>query len=248
SYAALARRLGTDQPFYAFQARGVEGDEAPHATVEAMAADYLAHLRATQPRGPYRLGGWSMGGVVAFEMARRLEAAGEAVELLALVDSRAPGGYRAPFDPDDPGLLAGFALHLGLAPERIPLSWAEAAALPPGERLRRAWEAARAAGVVPEDVELAGFERLWAVFRANVAAAAAYRPGPCDSDLLIVLAEERDTPAVWEVEGWGALTTGAVRSATVAGDHFTLVREPRVAGLATVLMEELVARAVLVSR
>src|SRR5215218_3483828 len=87
SYAALARHLGPSVPVYAFQSRGLDGGELPHARIEEMAADYLAALRAVQPEGPYRLGGWSMGGVVAFEMARRLEAAGEAVELLAVIDS-----------------------------------------------------------------------------------------------------------------------------------------------------------------
>ncbi|HEU0080087.1 MAG TPA: thioesterase domain-containing protein, partial [Longimicrobiaceae bacterium] len=204
-----------------------------------MAADYLARLRTVQEEGPYRLAGWSMGGLVAFEMARRLEAAGEVVELLALVDSRVHPEDAPPLDPDDPGLLASFVLHLGLAPEQIPLSAEEAASLAPGERLRRAWEAAREADLVPGDLGLARFERLWSVFRANVAAAAAYRPEPCAADLLLILAEERDTPADGEVARWASLTRGIVRSATVAGDHFTVVREPHVGGLAGVLAEAL---------
>ncbi|HEU0078664.1 MAG TPA: amino acid adenylation domain-containing protein, partial [Longimicrobiaceae bacterium] len=73
-YAPLARHLDAGQPFYALRSRGLDGGEPPRATVEAMAADYLDAMRAVQPRGPYRLGGWSMGGVVAWEMARRLEA------------------------------------------------------------------------------------------------------------------------------------------------------------------------------
>ncbi|MEW5926736.1 MAG: amino acid adenylation domain-containing protein [Gemmatimonadota bacterium] len=242
SYAALARRLGPGQPLYGLQSRGLEGDEPPHAGIPEMAADYLAHVRGVQPAGPYRLGGWSMGGLVAFEMARRLEAGGEEVELLALVDSRAPGDAAPAVDPDDPELLAGFVLHLGLAPERIPLSPAEAAALPPAERLARAWELARAADVVPVDLDLRRFEHLWTVFRANVAAAASYRPGPCASDLLLVLAGDRTAPAAPEVERWRALTTGTVRSATVPGDHFTLVREPHVREFAAVLSEALAPR------
>ncbi|HEU0080003.1 MAG TPA: amino acid adenylation domain-containing protein, partial [Longimicrobiaceae bacterium] len=66
-YAELARRLGAGQPFYALQSRGLDGDEAPHQAIEAMAADYLAEVRAVQPGGPLRRGGWSMGAAVAFE-------------------------------------------------------------------------------------------------------------------------------------------------------------------------------------
>ena len=68
-YAPLARHLGSDQPFYGLQAAGLEGDQEPGDEVEAMAARYLAAVRAVQPHGPYRLGGWSFGGLVAFAMA-----------------------------------------------------------------------------------------------------------------------------------------------------------------------------------
>ncbi|HEU4558931.1 MAG TPA: alpha/beta fold hydrolase, partial [Longimicrobium sp.] len=235
SYAGLARHLGTGQPFYALQSRGLEGEEPPPLRVEDMAADYLAQLRAVQGEGPYRLGGWSIGGLVAFEMARMLAAAGERVDLLALVDTRAPGDDAPAADLDASRLLAGFLLHLGLAPEWIGPFADEAAALPPGERLRRGWEAARAADVVPNDLELSRFERLWTVFRANASAASAYRPGPCASDLLLVFAEDRPTPAALEAARWAVLTAGTLRTAAVPGDHFTLVREPHVRALATVL-------------
>jgi thioesterase domain-containing protein len=197
-----------------------------------MAADYLAELRGVQGEGPYRLGGWSMGGLVAFEMARMLMASGEEVEILVLVDSRAPRDAAPVADPDDPRLLAGFMLHLGLATEPTALFVQEAASLPAGERLRRAWDEARAADVIPDDLELSRFERLWMVFRANAAAAAAYRPGPCASDLLLVFAEDRPAPAAPETARWEELTTGTVSTATVPGDHFTLVREPHVGALA----------------
>ncbi|HVH12001.1 MAG TPA: alpha/beta fold hydrolase [Longimicrobium sp.] len=241
SYAALARRLGADQPFYGLQSRGVEGDEPVHARIEDMAADYLAQLRAVQPAGPYRLGGWSMGGLVAFEMARRLHAAGEAVELLALLDSYAPAAAPPADDADDLERLAGFMLDLGLSRAQVTGAAAEVAALDPDARLRRAWEAARAADLVPGDLPLARFERLWAVYRANAAAAEAYRPSSIPSNLLFLFAEDRPAPAAREVAGWAAFTTGSVRSAPVPGDHFTLVREPHVAVLAALLADALAA-------
>jgi thioesterase domain-containing protein len=88
---------------------------------------------------------------------------------------------------------------------------------------------------VPDHLELARFERLWAVFRANAAAAAAYRPASCASDLLLVLAEDRPGPATRDAARWEGLTSGTVRSATVPGDHFTLLREPRVREVAALL-------------
>ena len=87
----LARELGDDQPLWGLRALGTEAGEEPLPTVEAMAERYLEAVRAVQPAGPYLLGGSSMGGMVAFEMAQRLSAAGEEVELLALLDTFGPG-------------------------------------------------------------------------------------------------------------------------------------------------------------
>ncbi len=80
----LARALGRDQPFYAFQAQGLYGDRPPHATIEAMAAHYVVEMRTVQPQGPYLLGGYCFGAIVAWEMALQLHAAGQGVSLLAM--------------------------------------------------------------------------------------------------------------------------------------------------------------------
>ena len=77
----LARYLGEEQPFYALQPLGLDGCGLP-ATIESMAEPYLEILRAVQSHGPYLLGGYCYGGLVAFEMARRLRAQGEAVDLI----------------------------------------------------------------------------------------------------------------------------------------------------------------------
>ncbi|HEY0409314.1 MAG TPA: non-ribosomal peptide synthetase, partial [Candidatus Dormibacteraeota bacterium] len=106
-YTELARALGPDQPVYGLQAP--EEGPAP-ASLEEMAERYLAALRAVQPEGPYRLGGWSLGGVVAFEMARQLAARGEAVEQLAVLDVLAPG--RGGDAVDEGTLRAWFARDL----------------------------------------------------------------------------------------------------------------------------------------
>ena len=87
-YAGLARRLDRDRPFLAIRARGADGDEAVHTSLDAMVADYVDAVRQVQPQGPYVLGGVCMGGTVALEMATRLQRAGEEVALVVLVDPR----------------------------------------------------------------------------------------------------------------------------------------------------------------
>jgi thioesterase domain-containing protein len=86
----LANLAGTDRPFYGLQARGLYGDEPPHETFEEMAEAYIAEMRSVQPHGPYLLGGFSGGGLTAFEIAQQLRAAGEEVALLLLLDSALP--------------------------------------------------------------------------------------------------------------------------------------------------------------
>jgi aspartate racemase len=90
TYADLSRHLGPDQPVYALQARGLDGKNPPHTRIEEMAAHYIKEIRELQPEGPYSMGGSSAGGVVAFEMAQQLVAAGQDVAVLALFDTWSP--------------------------------------------------------------------------------------------------------------------------------------------------------------
>jgi amino acid adenylation domain-containing protein len=92
---ALARCLDADRPLYAVHLHGLAGPALP-PTVEAIAADRLRAVRAARPRGPYVLGGHCYGGLIALEMARQLQAEGERVEAVVMVDTPAPGfGLRA---------------------------------------------------------------------------------------------------------------------------------------------------------
>ena len=83
----LARLLGEDYPFYGIQAYGLDGSKEYLKSIEEMAVHYLKEIRALQPRGPYYLGGFCMGGQVAYEMAQLLRKEGEQVALLAMIDT-----------------------------------------------------------------------------------------------------------------------------------------------------------------
>ena len=84
----LARYLGDDRPFYALAPHGLNGTEIP-PTIAAMADSYIGMLRAVRPRGPYFLSGYCNGGIIAYEMARKLQEQGEAVPLLVVIAARA---------------------------------------------------------------------------------------------------------------------------------------------------------------
>ncbi|MFT3764368.1 MAG: HAD-IIIC family phosphatase [Minicystis sp.] len=94
SYVALARQIDPDRPVYVFQNRPLLDGTEPYSTIEEMASEYLTALRQVQPRGPYLIAGWCLGGKTAFEMANRLVDRGEQVNQLILFDTKAPGGLR----------------------------------------------------------------------------------------------------------------------------------------------------------
>jgi len=111
-YRALARRLGKERPFYALQSPALEGNPlSDDITIEVLSRSYLDAVRTAVPKGPYLLGGWSFGGLVAAEMARALRHAGEEVPLVALLDSHAQSDPYA--DPNELAALAAWELGDG---------------------------------------------------------------------------------------------------------------------------------------
>jgi phthiocerol/phenolphthiocerol synthesis type-I polyketide synthase E len=103
-YRQLAQHLGPRQPVYGFQSQGLNGTESFHTSIEQMAAHYIRQLPAVQPRGPYRLGGYCLGGMVALEMAQQLMASGEQVSLVALVETYNPNAAPSRKIPRVPGM------------------------------------------------------------------------------------------------------------------------------------------------
>ena len=92
-FAQLARLLGSDQPFYGLQARGLDGKETPFTSVPEMASHYLAEIRTLRPQGPYVVLGLCTGGLIAYEMAQQLRERGEVVTLV-MMDTWHPTSYR----------------------------------------------------------------------------------------------------------------------------------------------------------
>lgn len=95
----LAQLIGNARPFYGLQARGLFGDSQPHETFQQMAADYISEMQSVQPQGPYLLGGFSGGGITAYEIARQLMDAGHEVSRLVLLDTPLP--YNEPLSSVD---------------------------------------------------------------------------------------------------------------------------------------------------
>jgi acyl transferase domain-containing protein/thioesterase domain-containing protein len=87
-YRDLAMRIGMDWTVVGIQSRGLDGVSEPSDSIEEMAEQYVSEIREVQPHGPYYLGGWCLGGTIAYEMAKQLEHAGERVAWLGMIQAR----------------------------------------------------------------------------------------------------------------------------------------------------------------
>ncbi|KAB7627759.1 non-ribosomal peptide synthetase [Alkalilimnicola sp. S0819] len=215
-YLDLVRALAPGRPVHGLQSPGLEaGGSAPDSLV-AVAAAYVAALRGEQAQGPYHLAGWSLGGVIAFEMARQLRAEGEQVGLLGLIDSYAPAlpSRLEAAAGDGEALLRDFGRDL--LGEDAPPGLLEAR-VDPLEALL-AWPRMRA--LFGDDRDR--LARMFAVYAGHVRALGAYRPLPCDVPLTLLVAAQGapDEPG----RGWEALAVGGLDVHTLAADHYSLLQ------------------------
>ena len=254
SYFALARALGSDRPFYALEGTstaggpmtgdgftdeqlGLAGRRLERRRVDWMAANYVEAIRTVQPEGPYLLGGWSTGGVVAFEMARQLQARYAQVALVALLDSAAPG-HKDCVANDNPVLLAGFAVNLG-----VPMNLLFAARdelLRSGTQTQLNWvlDQARRTQVLPPDVSIEDLCRWFDLYLADIEAVENYRPPVTPIPLMLLRAADEGDCEVENQEmtrGWSRLSNNKLEVHSVPGDHLTMMRPPHVSTLGEIL-------------
>ncbi|MFI1234601.1 amino acid adenylation domain-containing protein [Nocardia salmonicida] len=258
-YLELSRYLPDDQPLYGLQAAGLETGSTPAESIAEMASNYIAALRRVQPAGPYHLGGWSLGGMVAFEMARQLAEAGHEMGTLALIDTmtvRHGDGMPVP----EHALYEFFLWELLWLARGADTAVIE---IPPELDTDDAvfdfiLATAVEAGVLPPTGSRALVRRLFEVFVAGWRAIDAYRPQAYDGDITLLRAAE-PLPQVLRpahdragtlhrdpTNGWDAYATGHLEVIEVPGDHLTLIQSPHVAEVAarlTRLLEQAAATA-----
>ena len=217
----MARRLGPAIPFY-----GVSVAEPPKglsaAELIATVADrFLPDLHAVFPHGPYHLGGHSLGGIVALEVARRLIAAGETVALLALLDVRGPNYPRRRPTVE---WLAAHAANLRGRPALEALSFL-------GNKLRSKLRPQNHIHINSESTR----DSLTYPYREYIHD---LRPYPGRITLLRATSQPDDTPRfVYDdpTNGWGAVAEGGVETIPVPGNHWSIIEPPNLAKLADAL-------------
>jgi len=239
-YYRLVNHLESDQPVYAFQAQGLDGNFIKGATLEEMAADYVAELQSFQPEGPYFLGGFCMGGLLALEAAEQLTAAGQNVALVIMVQSIHPDAMD--YKPNTPA----FKRLWYQMQKRASLEWENLSHNPKvyvSERLVHLWDAVRVRTSIAfqkmtgKDPSMsAEFSQLYffeAVGVEHKKAMDKYRPGPYGGDVLVIRASKQLAGLIADEHlGWDRTFHGKLDVCEVPGHQQNLLLEPNVSQLA----------------
>ena len=230
SYRDLVRHLDPDLPVYGIRARGVEGEAEPLASVAEMARVYTAAVRATQPDGPYLLGGSSFGGVLAFAMAQELLAERKQVAFLALIDTPGPGNMPEPFEE-----IADILFYMLKVGQDMDVDIAALRSMDEARQLEFFLEHSRWRFSSPRDLKT-----MLTIFKTNERAMWDYVPETYPGKVHFYLARERDaftpqTPA----HGWIGLAGQGIEIHTVPGNHISMTEMPHVRHLAASLGQNL---------
>jgi thioesterase domain-containing protein len=205
-YMPMARYVPDGFRIYALQARGLDGAGEPAGSVREMAADYVAQIRSVQETGPYYLLGWSFGGIPAHEIAVQLQAAGEEVAALVIMDTYPPAGGTGP-EPaagdrrDGPaGNGADGALdHLM-------------------ERMRK--EAGHVLGAISDEE----YRTLARVFQNNMTIRGTHEIGRFDGNALLLVAGEGRSEDEGRTGRWAPYVSGEIAEAILPCGHSDMIR------------------------
>jgi len=224
-YKDLSNALGKDQPFYAFQAVGFRGDQPLHTTIEEMASCYIEAMRSVQPHGPYQIGSWSLGVIIAYEMAQQLAAAGEEVAALIMLD-QGPEMPLSPPEDDAEYLVQTFG-------SRIPLEVEELRGRDFHDQIAYVLEKGKKKRFIMPFVTQKAFTHFITILRTQGNAWRNYtvRPYPGQVTLFRALEQPDGAPAEPDM-GWGRVAQGGVKIIETPGDHLTMIHKPLAKDLA----------------
>lgn len=237
-YADLARAIGEEQPVYALQAHAFIDEECALESVDEMATEYIREIVAIQPHGPYLLGGWSLGGFICFEIANRLKAAGEDVEMLALMDSSPMIGDQTQSEQDKNVLLTKLiALDIGLELELT--SFLRGGSH--DDLLQLVFEQAKERGLLPELMVIDALERRHKIMKIIWDATLSHELPHYDGSVSLFKAEVplEEYNSLTSAYGWESYAKNVEHIQTVPGNHVSLLHGDNVGILASYLRKEI---------
>jgi amino acid adenylation domain-containing protein len=228
AYQGLVEKMRTDRPIFAFQCPGLGGECEPITSIPELAKTYLKALLEVQPKGPYTLGGWSMGGLIALEMAQLLHQQEQQVARLILIDTYAPEYIRkAP--PEGGDLLARLAQELGFRSGVLNLDGED-------DGLEQVWRLAAQENPAILDRDKESILGPYRVMFANQESILRYYPAPYPGPLDLIRASHRvdqDPPPARL--GWGKEAATSLNVTPIDGNHRSIVLGEHAHALAALL-------------
>ena len=245
-FESLAHHMGSDQPIYGLQSCGLDGVQEPLSTFEEMAAHYINEIRGLQPDGPYFIGGYSLGGNIAYEMARQLEQQGHEVALLAIIDHMPANSdyFKFTWNPKFIGNLL----------RNLPYRLQDFLLLSPNEiliRIQRKFRSARRGmqhrlqgDSEDEQLQVEAFDlidnadlfpaQMQRVIESNSRAWRGYQPQTYSGHVTLLRARGGRLFCSHDPEmGWGRLAGKGVTIHEIPGSHLRIFREPYIQCLAS---------------
>lgn len=242
-YLPLSAQFGKEQPFYAFQQ--VSAGES----IKKMASRYLKEIKTIQPEGPYYLLGWSMGGVIAMEMAHQLEQEKEKINRVILIDSYVPN---LTIDFNSLNELQSLILFIkdwaSSLGKTIEVSPAELSTFPTlQDRLDYLVAKCKNAGIIQVDEKIIDLERAYGIYNTNLESLQNHHVEKIFSPVLAFSASHlaewskkvnHQNPLIPTGEAWSAFTTHPLSVTRIEADHYTIMSPPAVEKIARVLLQE----------
>ncbi|WP_148096711.1 non-ribosomal peptide synthetase, partial [Aphanothece sacrum] len=220
NFYPLANELGSDQPFYGLQAKGVDGQQKPYSCIEDMATHYLEEIFTIQPEGPYFLGGYCFGSLVAFEIAQQLLTKNQKVALLVFFD---PIPYYKPISIKEK-LFHHLVLLFQIGPTYLLKKIKKIMSQKPNKDFERAIQPE-----TPQSIKI-----------AHLQAYNNYVPLSYPGQVLVFSTNQEDKHQnqYWNAKiGWGSLMTKGLKFHYVYADHISLLKKPHVKELAEKLRD-----------
>jgi thioesterase domain-containing protein/NAD(P)-dependent dehydrogenase (short-subunit alcohol dehydrogenase family) len=224
-YYDLVKYIDANVSIYGIQAQGIDGQEAPLTSIEAMAERYLEAISAVQTEGPYLIGGASFGGMVAYEMARQLLEKNERVALLFLIDTPGPEYMPRRLNSD-------IEILLYMAGDGV-VTVEELRELDAEARMRFTFERMRSLNKLPGEIDFEQMRNFMEIGKININAMFDYQPKRFPGRLTFFRAREWDGFNAEHPElAWLELASEAVEIQVIGGNHRTMLDQPQVRGLA----------------
>ncbi|MBD3667972.1 MAG: amino acid adenylation domain-containing protein [Kangiella sp.] len=239
-YMALNQYLDKDIPVYAYQSPGIQDADEIEVGIESIASKYVEKILLNQSTGPFRLGGWCFGGVLAYEAASQLQALGHEIEMIHVFDTRAPIVANHPSDGDDATLLSWFARDLAVPHNKvldIPVEVLRE--IDPEEQFEYVLDRARDIGVVDAETDLEGLLNFFQVYIANGMALQMYEEKSYDLDVCLYRADS-EPEDYGEYLGWDQILSHQFAVVDIPGDHNSIMYKPNVEAIARHLNQSLI--------